>query len=475
MGAAVLDPAPAPLAASFRDPSGYVFRRDSDGRVCRRVLPPYVPDYRLLTGSGLYDELAAEGLLIPHTEDGPVTEADGGVLLPEPLDFVSYPYEWCFGQLKDAALLTLDVQRRALGRGMSLKDASAYNVQFHRGRPVFIDTLSFEAYREGEPWPAYRQFCEHFLAPLALMAHVDVRLGPDLLRAHLDGVPLPLAARLLPLKARLNPLLYGHVHVQARLQEGGGHEEAKPGAAPVQPRLDKRGLLAILDSLESVVRGLRWEPAGTVWGDYYDGGTNYSEAAMTAKQSLVASFLERAGRPATVWDLGANDGRFARLAALQGAFAVAWDIDPAAVEKAYREVRRLGETRLLPLLQDLTNPSPGQGWALSERASLGERGPAGCVLALALVHHLALANNVPLGRVSSFLASLADPWLVIEFVPKEDGQAKRLLANRRDIFPDYHREGFEAAFARDWRVERCEEIPGTLRHLYLMRRRGAAE
>ena len=162
------------LAASFRDPSGYLFTRD--GTLYRQINQTYRDNYQTLMDSGLYDQLISEQLLIPH-EEVAVEPAEPSsafkVIRPEPLQFLSYPYERCFSQLKDTALTTLTIQKRALNHGMSLKDCSSYNIQFHHGRPVFIDTLSFEIYREGEPWVAYRQFCQHFLAPLALIAHRD--------------------------------------------------------------------------------------------------------------------------------------------------------------------------------------------------------------------------------------------------------------------------------------------------------------
>ena len=188
---------------SFRDPSGFVYERD--GVLYRRVHRSYAAHYDRLMDSGLYAALVGDGLLVPHEEVGPRGgEQDPyATLRPERVAFVSYPYEWCFSQLKDAALTTLRIQERALGFDMTLKDASAYNIQFHRGRPVLIDTLSFECYEEGVPWVGYRQLCQHFLAPLALMAHRDVRLG-GLLRLHLDGIPLDLASTLLPARTRLD-------------------------------------------------------------------------------------------------------------------------------------------------------------------------------------------------------------------------------------------------------------------------------
>ena len=241
---------------------------------------------------------------------------------------------------------------------MWLKDASAYNLQFHQGKPVFIDTLSLEPTREGAPWPAYKQFCQHFLAPLALMALVDIDLG-HLLRVYLDGVPLPLASALLPGSTKLKPGLLTHIHLHAAAQrhfaDGQSAKQSEP--APNQ-KMTRNALLGIIDSLEGTVNGLRWQPRGTVWGDYY-ANTNYSAQSLSQKGQIVAELLAAIEpRPATVWDLGANNGEFSRIATRAGISTVAWDIDPAAVEQNYRQCRETGETLLLPLLQDLTNPRP---------------------------------------------------------------------------------------------------------------------
>jgi hypothetical protein len=385
------------------------------------------------------------------------------VLKPEQVPFVSYPYEWSFSQLKDAALTTLLIQKKALEFGMCLKDCSAYNIQFFKGSPVFIDTLSFERYEEGKPWVAYRQFCQHFLAPLALMSHRDVRLG-QLSRVHLDGVPLDLASRLLPGRTRLSFSLLFHVHLHARSQS----RYAARQIDTKRHRVSRLGLVGIVDSLESAVRKMRWHPGGTEWGEYYQ-DTNYSTAAFEHKKQIVAEFLGRI-KPGNVWDLGANTGVFSRLASQMGVPTISFDIDPAAVERNYLDCRRDSETNILPLLLDLTNPSPGIGWQSRERASLLDRGPADTLLALALVHHLAISNNVPLGKVAEFLAGICE-WLIIEFVPKSDSQVKRLLATREDIFPRYDQGAFESDFGQYFAIQRSAKTRESERTLYLMEKR----
>lgn len=454
----------APLPSSFRDPSGFVFLRD--GAVHRQVDGSYAEHYDHLMGSGLYQALVDAGLLVPHVElSAEPTDGAHRVLRPRQVPFISYPYEWCFGQLRDAALTTLRIGELALDHGMSLRDASAYNIQFLDGRPVLIDTLSFETWQEGAPWVAYRQFCQHFLAPLALMSLVDIRLG-QLLRIHLDGVPLDLAARLLPASTHLRPGLQLHVHSHAKSQ---ARHAADPAAGTGTGRFSERAYRGLLDSLRSIVEKLRWEPGGTEWADYAEAGDSYSEAALGLKEKLVADFLDEV-TPSTVFDLGANTGSFSRLASERGAVTVAFDSDPSAVEAGYRRVSADGDTRLLPLLCDLVNPSPGIGWQHAERDSLTDRGPADCVLALALLHHLAISNNVPLRRVADLCRALGE-WLIVEFVPKSDAKVATLLATREDIFSDYTVEGFEAAFTEAFTLERREAIEGSERTLYLLRAR----
>src|SRR5690349_16224361 len=455
------------LSASFRDPSGFLFSRG--GVLYRQVNRKYEQEYARLMESGLYEKLVKAGLLIPHIEvDQPPADSTGDVsgaiaykvIQPEHVPFISYPYEWSFGELKDAALTTLSIQKRALKVGMSLKDASAYNIQFVRGRATLIDTLSFETYQEGRPWVAYRQFCQHFLAPLALMALKDVRLN-QLLRVYIDGLPLDLASELLPGSTRFNFGLLTHIHLHAGAQKRYAGEEVKSRGGS----MSKQAMIGLIESLESTVRKLEWKPGGTEWGNYYD-ITNYSDAAFEHKKQLVREWSART-KPELVWDLGANNGVFSRVAGEAGAFVVSSDIDPAAVEQNYRQVKSAKEENLLPLLLDLTNPSPSIGWANEERDSFGRRGPADMVLALALIHHLAISNNVPLPQLADFFATTGK-WLVIEFVPKSDSQVQKLLVSREDIFPTYTREGFESAFSRRFKICEAVGVRESERVLYLM-------
>ncbi len=297
------------------------------------------------------------------------------------------------------------------------------------------------------------------------MAYTDIRLS-QLLRIYIDGIPLDLASKLLPGTTRLNLGLNLHIHVHAAAQT----KYAKDTSAKAQTKgqVSKNAFAGLLDSLESTIQGLKLKPVKTEWGDYYT-DTNYTEGSLNEKRELVNQFIQRV-KPQTLWDLGANTGFFSRIAADAGIFTLAFDIDPVAVEQGWAEVKSKKEKNLLPLVLDLTNPSPALGWANRERMGFLERGPADCVMALAIIHHLAISNNVPLLTLAEFFAEVGD-WLIIEFVPKVDSQVKRLLSTREDIFPDYNPEGFEAAFSQVFQIHAKEPIPGSKRYLYLLERK----
>lgn len=452
--------------ASFRDPSGFLFR--SNGVLYRQINQSYASEYDHLINSGLYNNLETIGRIVSHEEANVSPfkpEISYKVIKPEEIPFISYPFEWCFSQLKEAALVTLNIQERALQYGMSLKDASAYNIQFTRGKATLIDTLSFEFYREGQPWVAYKQFCQHFLAPLALMAKKDVELG-KMLRLYIDGIPLGLTSELLPISTRLNPGLMMHIHLHARAQEkyaGQSDEHSR-----IKNELDKQSFLGLLESLKKTVQKLDWEPSGTHWGNYYE-DTNYSDAAFKHKKHIITQWVKEV-KPKQVWDLGANNGVFSRLASEEEVMTISFDIDPAAVEQNQRLVKSSKETNILPLLMDLTNPSPAIGWRNWERESFIDRSPAEMVFALALMHHLAISNNVPFPILAAFFSDIGN-WLIIEFIPKSDSQVQKMLQSRLDIFDEYTQMDFEHIFERYFKIHKKEKIQESERYLYLMEKR----
>jgi hypothetical protein len=391
---------------SFRDPSGFVYRRG--GHVYRQIEPSFTERWAAVEATGLLTRLAEAGKVLPYDEaplELAATASAARVIRPAMVPFISYPYEWSFGQLRDAALLTLEIQQAALEAGLTLRDASAYNIQFLGSRPVHIDHLSLE--------PA---------------------------GAHI------------------------HLHARAQRRYAGAGEAAAERVASTR----KVNVGNLVISLRDTIGGLSWEPHGTEWAEY-DANTSYGAAATASKERLVANLLAQT-TGATVWDLGANAGRFSRIAAEGGRSVLSFDIDPAAVERNYRSLRADGREDILPLVMDVADPSPALGWAHRERASLTDRAPADVSLALALVHHLAIGRNIPLPAIAEQLARFA-PQLIIEFVPRDDPMVRQLLATREDVFPDYTPDGFRAAFGTVFETVAEAPVEGSGRTLSLYRRR----
>ena len=452
------------LDSSFRDPSGYIFTRDK--KFYRVVNNSYKNNLNLLEESGLYKRLVEKNKILPHTKCESIDIDDTDIykiIFPEQLTHVSYPYEWCFSQLKDAALLTLDIQESSLQYGMSLKDSSAYNVQFHRGLPVMIDTLSFEEYKEGEPWVAYKQFCQHFLAPLTLASYVDIK-SIRLLQLFIDGIPLDYVVKQLPLKAIVRPSIFMHIYLHSQAQNRNSNN-----VKVAKKNISKTSILGLIGSLRSIINSLEWSPVDTEWGEYY-ADTNYSTLSMNKKHQVIGEIINDL-KPSTLWDIGGNNGEFTRLASNKGIDSVLFDIDYAAIEKSYRVSKIEKEKNIASFVMDFTNPSPGLGWNNKERPSIFNRSSADIVLALALIHHLCISNNLPFNLIAIFFARLTSKYLVIEFVPKSDSQVKHLLRTREDIFSNYDQQSFESAFLELFNITKNIKVENSDRIIYLMEKR----
>jgi hypothetical protein len=383
------------------------------------------------------------------------------VLRHERLPFVSYPYEWSFSMLRDAALLQLDLLLAALAEDLTLKDASPYNVQWRGAHPVFVDVGSFEALRVGEPWEGYRQFCMLFLYPLLVQAWRGVPFQP-LLRGSLEGIAPAEARALLRGRDVLRRGALTHVVLHARLDR---RERGRDVRGELRRAGFHKGLIeANVRGLRRLVSRLAWEPPATTW-TAYGPTTSYAEADAERKAAFVRS-VAAARRRGLVWDLGANDGRFTRIAAEHAEYAVALDADAGVVERLYRGLRAEGSTAILPLVADLSDPPPGLGWRGLERRPLWERGRPDLVLCLALVHHLAISANVPLALVVDWLASLGGE-VVVELPTPADPMVEALLARKRaGLHADYGRDRFERLLGEPFSIERTEELSGGTRVVY---------
>lgn len=444
--------------ASFRDPSGYVYYED--GKVFRKINECYISTYDYLMSSGLYDRLLEEELIIKHKE---VKRTDNFVILEvEKVPFISYSYEWCFSQYKDAALLTLKINKIALEYGMILKDASVYNVQFINSKPVFIDTLSFDMYEEGMPWGAYGQFTRHFIAPLLLMNFVDDRMN-CLLKNYIDGVPLDLTEAIL--KKRGGFFAKQHIIWQNKAIKKHNVDGRK---SSIKVNVSKKSLLNINVMIQNQIEALRGKNVSTEWDEYYS-NTNYSSIADDEKKSIVLDYVKKLKIMNSDFaiDMGANDGKYSRLIREYFNTVISMDIDNNAVSRNY-EVANQNNENILPLVFDFNNPSPSIGFACKERESLSERGSAKLVMALALIHHIAISNNVPLDKIAEWFSKIGE-YLIIEFVPKNDSQVKLLLKTRRDIFDMYTKETFEKNFSNYFDILEINKVLDSERIIYLMK------
>jgi len=450
--------------ASYRDPAGRVYHLGN--RVLRSVTGVGAADYEFIRDSGLLDELASDGRLIGCMEVDPGVLSDAPevryVLEHPRLSFVSYPYEWCFSALKTAALLHLDLSLESLEWGATLSDASAYNVQFQGTRPIFIDVLSFRRYRDGEYWFAHRQFLEQFLNPLLLTALRGVPFNVWF-RGRLEGIPSNDLSALLPWWRMFDWRVSAHVILPARFQRSVTKID-EDGVARIKARsLPKHAFGSMLASLRRWIEGLESSlPRQSAWSDYAE--TNgYRALEAEAKTNFLRRFTAKV-KPQHLWDIGCNAGHYAEVALEAGAKEViGFDTDHGALEKAFARASK-GGLRLLPLYLDVADPSPGQGWRGIERKALRDRANADGLLALAVVHHLAIGRNLPLKDVVNWLIDLA-PQGVIEFVEKDDPCVQQMLQFRNDIFPDYGREIFRATVLARAAIIEEQEITANRRLL----------
>ena len=457
---------------SFRDPDSRIFT--ADGRVLRLLSEQGLADWRKLESSGLLQGLVQEGSLV-GTREIELSEVPAGihggvaaVLEHDPIPFVSYPYEWTFGMLRDAALLQLRLLRRALEAGMILKDSSPYNVQWQGARPVFIDVGSFEQLREGEPWAGYRQFCMLFLYPLLLQAWKDVPFQPWL-RGSLEGITPHECRSLLSARDLLRRGALSHVVLHDRLERRYEEKEADLKGELRKAGFRKELIVANIRGLERLIGRLRWGAAGarSAWSEY-GLETTYSHDDAERKARFVADAVASEG-PRLVWDLGCNEGRHARIAAEGAEHVVAMDADSLVVDRLYGALREENETRILPLAVNVVDPPPALGWRGLERRPLLERGRPDLTLCLALIHHVSIGGNVPVAEFLDWLRGVTGS-LVIEFVSPEDPMARRLLARKRPgDHPDYRADWFEQCLTERFEVVRSEQLAAGARTLYLAR------
>ena len=456
-------------SGSFRDPSGSVFSQD--GKILRSIFEPGIKDFESARDAGVYDKLIENGILIPHKEvDLNERMPEGTVYcLEHPrVAMVSYPWEWPFSLLKDAALIQLDAMEMLTPHGFWLRDASAFNVQYDGNGLRLIDTLSIGRRINESPWVAYGQFCSHFLAPLALAAYTDIRTL-SFWRNYIDGYPLDLVTKMLPRWRRYRPGLFMHLTLHSGFQ---GIADRKDGIGKSKSsrklKVSDRGLTGLIRSLRRTINGISYKRTSKIW-EAYGEIRNYQAEDVARKSEYVDKVIHKL-KPKMVWDLGSNTGEYSLIAASGGAFVVSIDGDPACTEALYQKLFKEDRLKnILPLTMNLANPSPGLGWDNRERLSLRNRGPADLLLSLALIHHLVFSCCIPLTLIAKWFAHLAN-YVLVEFIPPTDTMVKKLLMNRGDEHLPYNLEAFQSGFGKFFDFIDKDELQNG-RILFLCKRR----
>lgn len=443
----------------------------TDDAIIRSLSGEALLDYEAAAASTFFGAALADGRLIgtERVEADEVEALVGGegsweaALRHERIPFLSYPYEWTFEMLRDAALLQLQLTRQGLDEDVITKDATSYNVQFVGARPTFIDIGSFERLRAGEPWYGYRQFCELFLYPLMFQAYKDLPFQPWL-RGAIDGITPSQAREVMSFRDRFRRGVFTNVYLQAAFENRYSDTDSDVKKDLGKAGFKKELIAANLDKLTRLVTHLKWKRSESTWSGYSERG-HYTDADLEAKSHFVEKVVNLRARP-LVWDLGANDGHFSRLASKTADYVVAVDADPLVVDTLYRSLRDEGNTTILPLTMDLSNPSPGLGWRSAERKAFTGRAKPDLVLCLAVIHHLAITNNVPLPQFVAFLADVGSE-AVVEFPTPEDPMVQRLLRNKREgTHDDYTATVLEHALSEHFDVIEQETLPSGNRVLY---------
>lgn len=459
-------------AGSFRDRNARVFYYN--GRIFRTLSNASLTDYKSLEATIFFKKALSESIVV-KTElvSGsrlPSELMDGawqGLLEHEVIPFISYPYEWSFGMLKDAALLHLDLFLQALEEQFVIKDSSSFNIQWRGYQPVFIDIPSFERYREGDLWAGYKQFCQMFLFPLMLQSYKKIPFQ-SWLRGNIDGFEIEDFYRIMSLRDLFRAGVLKHVVLQKKLQAS-----YAGSARNVRKELQELGfhrelIKANIKGIKKLVLKLDSGIASSVWADYAT-NNSYEVAELDVKKRFIGDVVREKKRKLT-WDIGCNTGTFSKIASENSEFVLAFDADHLAIERLYQELKDTKQSKILPLIMNLANPSPNHGWRGMERKGLGERGKPDLILTLALIHHAVISANIPLSEFISWLASF-NSELVIEFVTKEDPMVKKLLANKEDIYTDYELGYFENCLARSYEIVKKEELASKTRLLYYCRPR----
>lgn len=447
---------------SYKDPDARVVEKE--GAYYRYIYQSYKEEYDHLMRSGLYLHLVEKGLIVSHEE----VEIDINdpeiykLLFPQQINFLSYPFEWSFSQWRKAMLAFLAINQIALKYGMILKDATPYNYYLTKGKAVLFDTTSFVFFKENDLWFAYKQFCEEFLSPIALMKFHGQRWA-RLYRSHLRGLPLDFVSKQLGCKSWFNLTCLFHIHLHSRYNNKSASnkrvQKTKTGFSVAK-------ISHLLTMIQSTVKS--WESAyqyNSHWSSYYEKDIE-SKEYLRDKEKTVKKWLELTN-PKTVIDLGANTGRFSLIASKYAEQVVALEYDDICVDYIEKTIQKESISNLTALIGDLAEMTPGLGILNKELKSLYERGKSEMVLGLALVHHLCISKNLSILHIVELIANISSKYAIVEFIPKEDGKVQLLLQNRKDIFDKYKEDYFVKYLSRYFDIVKEKSLECSKRKLFL--------
>lgn len=464
-----------PDSGSFRDRLGRVYIQDN--AIYRGLSQSALSDWEALSSTQFFPAAMKDGLVVatetttaPNIDTSELPESWAGYLKHERLEFVTYPYEWPFDMLKDAALQQLDLMEWALSEDMILKDATPYNTVYRGVQPIFIDIPSFEKLKPGDAWVGYRQFCEMFLYPLMLQSYKDVPYR-FWLRGRVDGIDPADCNAMMSMRDRFRPGVFMHVYLQAKLVSAYADSNRSIKKEVANAGFSKELIKTNVRKMKKLVSGLSWNKGKTEWSDYAQ-SHSYDDENFQKKIDFVRRSSEAKPRRLS-WDIGANTGTFSKILAEHADTVVAMDIDPLAVQKMYNELKSdpKAPKNIIPIISNIADASPGLGWRGQERKRLEERGRPNLTICLALIHHVCISAHIPLYQFVDWLASMGTD-IVIEMVTKEDAMVKKLLLNKDDIYNDYETEFLEACLEKHFVIEERMAYHNDTRILYYATHKG---
>ncbi len=454
---------PAFDEGSFRDPEGHVFSYENE--IYRTLSSGAYARMNTLLNLPFFNKWVEEGKIIPTkllkaTDTFPKKVSVGDhVLWHEKIEYLTYPFEWSFSMLKDAGLLMLDLLEELLENNFILKDGTAWNISFYKGKPCFYDILSIDVYQEGQPWEGFSQFLQEFLYPLMLQAHHNVDFQ-SFWRATHQGIPVSILSKTMSKTSLFKRGVFKYVFLQEKLSSSKTVSEATIRHEFSPQVFPKKALLNFIKNLRGCVESLQINKGKSIWKDYYS-QNSYEVDDTKEKESFIREGLKKLG-PKSVMDLGCNTGHYSLIAA-KASQVIACDLDPTCIDQVYSHKNK----SIVPVVLNLMTPSPSMGWSLNERKDVFTRLKTDSFMALALIHHLCISQNVPLNSFVQFLKFIA-PQGIVEWVDKTDPMVKFLLRNRADIFKDYTLDNFKDLLSQHFNIEKMISLNKGTRNLLLL-------